>query len=49
MGGLSKYFELDLDQLIRVRRIRNHLAHEEGAFDEAAYTQNDIDWLRFLL
>lgn len=36
----------DLKQLQRLRHIRNYLAHEEGAFDRNACTQNDIDWVQ---
>lgn len=36
----------DLEQLIRLRHIRNHLAHTEGAFDEEICTPKDIDWSR---
>ena len=39
-------WKTDLSQLKRVRHIRNYLAHEEGAFDKAACTQNDIDWIK---
>lgn len=36
----------DLEQLIRLRHIRNHLAHTEGAFGEKNCTQMDIDWIK---
>lgn len=36
----------DLDQLIRMRYIRNDLAHTEGAFGEQICTQMDIDWIK---
>lgn len=36
----------DLDQLIRVRHIRNYLAHTEGAFKEEICTQRDIEWVQ---
>lgn len=36
----------DLERLIRIRHIRNHLAHTEGAFDEEACTPRDIEWSR---
>lgn len=36
----------DLEQLRRLRHIRNHLAHTEGAFNEEVCIQSDIDWLR---
>ena len=39
-------WKTDLGQLKRVRHIRNYLAHEEGAFDKAACTQSDIDWMQ---
>ena len=39
-------WKTDLDQLKRVRHIRNRLAHEEGAFDKTACTQYDIDWMQ---
>ena len=39
-------WKTDLDQLKRVRHIRNRLAHEEDAFDKTACTQNDIDWMQ---
>lgn len=34
----------DLQHLIRLRHIRNYLAHTEGAFNEENCTQKDIDW-----
>lgn len=37
-------WKADLEQLIRVRHIRNYLAHE-GGFNEETCTQNDIDWI----
>ena len=36
----------DLDQLIRIRHIRNYLAHTEGAFNEDMCTPKDIEWSR---
>lgn len=36
----------DLKELIRLRHIRNYLAHTEGAFEEENCTQKDIDWIR---
>lgn len=36
----------DLDKLIRLRHIRNHLAHAEGAFNEKICTQKDIEWIQ---
>lgn len=36
----------DLEQLIRLRHIRNHLAHTEGAFHDKVCTQRDIEWLQ---
>lgn len=33
----------DLEQLIRLRHIRNYLAHTTGAFQETLCTQKDID------
>lgn len=38
-------WKTDLKQLIRIRHIRNYLAHE-GAFEEELCTQNDIDWIK---
>lgn len=39
-------WDADLEQLVRLRHIRNNLAHTEGAFQEEMCTQKDIDWLR---
>lgn len=36
----------DLDQLIRMRHIRNNLAHTEGTLGEQICTQMDIDWIK---
>lgn len=36
----------DLERLIRLRHIRNYLAHTEGAFEENACTSTDIEWSR---
>lgn len=36
----------DLDQLVRIRHIRNYLAHTEGAFNEDMCTSKDIEWSR---
>lgn len=36
----------DLEQLIRLRHIRNYLAHTEGSFNEEVCTQKDIEWLQ---
>lgn len=38
-------WESDLNQLKRLRHIRNNLAHVEGAFHETICTQNDIEWV----
>lgn len=35
-----------LKQLIRLRHIRNYLAHEEGAFEKETCTQRDIEWIQ---
>ncbi|MBR0541897.1 MAG: hypothetical protein IJK26_06805 [Clostridia bacterium] len=35
----------DLSKLIKYRHIRNHLAHEENAFNESLCEQEDIDYL----
>lgn len=39
-------WKTDLKELIRLRHIRNHLAHTQGAFHEDICTQNDIDWIK---
>lgn len=39
-------WKTDLELLIRLRHIRNNLAHTEGAFHEEMCTQKDIDWVR---
>lgn len=39
-------WKTDLKELIRLRHIRNHLAHTEGAFLENICTPNDINWIR---
>ena len=39
-------WKTDLKDLIRLRHIRNHLAHMEGAFNEDICTQNDINWIK---
>ena len=36
----------DLEWLIKIRHIRNSLAHAEDAFNTESCTQNDIDWIR---
>ncbi len=36
----------DLEQLHRLRHIRNNLAHTEGAFYEQNCTQEDVDWVK---
>ena len=36
----------DLSNLIRLRHIRNHLAHTEGAFDEKLCTSDDVNWMK---
>lgn len=36
----------DLNNLIRLRHIRNHLAHTEGSFDEKLCTSVDVNWLK---
>ena len=35
-----------MEQLIRLRHIRNNLAHAPGAFDEETCTQKDINWVQ---
>lgn len=39
-------WDSDLQQLLRLRHIRNNLAHAEDAFLEETCTQKEIDWLR---
>ena len=39
-------WENDLEQLIRLRHIRNNLAHAEDAFNEEECKKKDIDWIR---
>lgn len=39
-------WKVDLNNLIRLRHIRNHLAHTEGAFNEKLCTNDDVDWLK---
>ena len=39
-------WETDLKELVRLRHIRNNLAHTENAFDEDVCTQRDIDWIK---
>lgn len=39
-------WKTDLDKLIKLRHIRNNLAHTEGAFYETNCTQIDIDWIQ---
>ncbi len=36
-----------LHSLIHIRHIRNHLAHEPGAFNEELCTDNDIQWVHY--
>lgn len=36
----------DLKQLVRLRHIRNQLAHDPGAFNENLCTAQDIEWLK---
>lgn len=36
----------DLYELKRLRHIRNHLAHTEGAFDEKLCTNEDVNWVK---
>lgn len=36
----------DLSDLLRLRHIRNHLAHAEGAFDENLCTSEDVNWVK---
>ena len=37
-----------LRELIHIRHLRNHLAHEPGAFNEELCTNDDIQWVRYL-
>ena len=39
-------WKADLNHLIRLRHIRNHLAHTEGAFNEKLCTSEDINWVK---
>ena len=39
-------WKADLSNLIRIRHIRNHLAHTEGAFDEKLCTGEDVEWVK---
>lgn len=39
-------WDFDLSQLIRLRHIRNTLAHTPGAFAQPHCTQKDIDWMQ---
>lgn len=39
-------WEEDREQLIRLRHIRNQLAHTPGALEEEICTEDDIRWLR---
>lgn len=41
----GKKWSKELKELIRLNRLRNHLAHDEGAFNEDCVTKNDIQWL----
>ena len=48
-GSVYQYipnWKEDLDRLIRIRHIRNYLAHTEGAFNEDMCTPKDIEWSR---
>lgn len=36
----------DLNNLIRLRHIRNHLAHTEGSFNEELCTRDDVNWIK---
>lgn len=54
--GVTRYIEdmksrypnsdSDLKMLKHVRYVRNHLAHDMGAFEEECATQDDILWIR---
>lgn len=39
-------WEETLFALKRIRKLRNEMAHEEGAFEYADGTQGDLDWLK---
>lgn len=39
-------WKADLGNLIRLRHIRNHLAHTEGTFEEKLCTTEDVDWVK---
>ncbi len=39
-------WKYDLNTLVRLRHIRNHLAHSEGSFYENVCTKEDIDWVQ---
>lgn len=39
-------WKTDLNNLIRLRHIRNHLAHTEGAFEENLCTGEDVKWVK---
>lgn len=42
----GKTWGKELKQLVHLRHIRNHLAHDEGAFEEKCVTNDDILWLQ---
>ena len=44
--GFIRGWEQDLNQLLRLRHIRNHLAHNPGAFKEPYCNKSDIEWTR---
>ncbi len=39
-------WESDLNQLKRLRHIRNHMAHEAGAFEDNLCTHSDVAWIQ---
>lgn len=39
-------WESDLNQLVRLRNIRNSLVHDVDTFNQELCTQNDIDWIK---
>ena len=39
-------WKADLNDLKRLRHIRNHLAHTEGAFNENLCTSEDVNWVK---